>query len=229
MYRKTLSLLALSASTLLLTGCFQTAPKQGEAPFVPPPPAPVEVTQKNTAGSLFNNATAMNLYGDKRASRVGDVITVVLEEKTSSSKSNSTTLDKSNYTGVQGGTWAGGNPIKILGKPLDVNISGSNSFSGDASSDMSNSLKGNISVMVHEVRGNGTLYVRGEKWLTLNQGEEYIRISGIIRSDDISPENEISSNKIADARISYSGKGSLHDTGGIGWLSKFFISPLFPI
>ena len=93
---------------------------------------------------------------------------------------------------------------------------------------MSNSLTGNISVTIHEVLANGVLIVKGEKWLTLNQGDEYIRVSGMIRPQDISADNTVNSTQIADARISYSGTGAVHDSNTMGWLSQFFIGQLWP-
>jgi len=70
--------------------------------------------------------------------------------------------------------------------------------------------------------------VRGEKWITLNRGDEYIRISGIIRPEDVSQENTISSTKLANARISYSGTGELAESQSMGWVSRFFNNPLWP-
>jgi flagellar L-ring protein precursor FlgH len=75
---------------------------------------------------------------------------------------------------------------------------------------------------------NGNLVIRGEKWLTLNTGEEFIRLEGIVRSKDVSADNMVMSNRIANARIQYSGKGALADAQEAGWLSQFFLSPLNP-
>jgi len=76
---------------------------------------------------------------------------------------------------------------------------------------------------------NGNLFIKGEKWLTLNQGNEFIRIAGIIRPEDISTDNTIPSTKVANARISYSGTGDLDESNKMGWLSKFFSSSWFPL
>jgi flagellar L-ring protein precursor FlgH len=227
MYRKSLSLIISLVGVSLLAGCVSQPPKPNEEAFIPPRAIPINIVEKNTYGSAFNQSTIVDLYGDKRAHRVGDIITVRLDEKTASSKSNSTALDKSNTTGINGGTWFG-TDTKVLGVPMEANINSANSFSGSGSSDMSNSLKGSITVVVHEARPNGILYIQGEKWLTLNQGDEYIRISGLIRESDVDSSNVVSSVKIADARIKYSGRGELQDTNSIGWAAKFFIGALFP-
>ena len=82
---------------------------------------------------------------------------------------------------------------------------------------------------VYKVLPNGVLAIRGEKWLTLNQGDEYMRVTGLVRADDIERDNSISSQRIANARISYAGRGALSDANAAGWLVRFFNHPLFPI
>ena len=110
-----------------------------------------------------------------------------------------------------------------------MGVSSSNEFTGDAQANQSNSLNGSISVTVVDVLANQNLVIRGEKWLTLNHGDEYIRLTGIIRPADISPANEIVSTKIANARIQYSGTGSFARSQEKGWLTKFFSSEWWPM
>ena len=107
-------------------------------------------------------------------------------------------------------------------------MEGSRSFAGSGDADQSNSLEGTITVTIAEVLPNGVLRVRGEKWITLTRGEELLRVSGLIRPADIRPDNTVSSSKLGDARIRYSGKGQLGDSTGMGWLARFFNGPLFP-
>ncbi|MBR9883887.1 MAG: flagellar basal body L-ring protein FlgH [Oceanospirillales bacterium] len=214
------------AVILSLTGCVNSPPKPDNPYYAPVPVTPMPNTQPTT-GSIYNAATAMNLYGDGRGYRVGDIITVELEESTQSSKSSSTKVDKTNSTNVGAGSVLG-RDLSVLGNPLSASLDSDHAFQGDGSSDMSNSLTGSITVTIHEVRPNGNLLVRGEKWLTLNQGDEYIRISGLIRPQDIDQANTVLSTKLADARITYSGTGAVNDSNVMGWLARFFISPLFP-
>ena len=101
-------------------------------------------------------------------------------------------------------------------------------FSGSGKSDQQNSLNGTISVSVVEVLPNGNLAIRGEKRMTLNNGNEYIRLSGIIRPSDINAGNSILSTQIADATITYTGDGPVAESNIMGWLAKFFISAIFP-
>ena len=217
--------LLVAVAVSVLTGCVNKAPKPDNPHFAPVEPAAYTPVQPIN-GSLYSANTSMNLYGDGRAYRVGDIISVQLEERTQSSKSASTSADKSTDLNVDAGTVLGRDAT--LGRfPITTSLGSNSSFSGDGASDMSNSLSGQITATVHEVRPNGTLLVRGEKWLTLNQGDEYIRVSGIVRPQDIDASNTVSSTRLADARITYSGTGAVHDTNTMGWLAKFFISPMW--
>lgn len=219
-------LIAITA-TMLLSGCVQKQVKPNNPEYAPIQPQAM-VTPKPIDGSIYNAATSMNLYGDGRAHRIGDIITVVLEESTSSKKSAATELDKSGSTSLTQGT-AFGHSVSALGNPISFSVpSTTSTFDGEGSSDMSNSLTGEITVTVHNVQPNGVLLVKGEKWLTLNKGDEYIRISGMVRPQDIGSDNTVASTKLADARIAYSGTGVVNDTNVMGWMSRFFISALMP-
>lgn len=215
----------LVALALMLSGCITTPPKP-DNPYFAPIPATSYQTVQPANGSIYQAATSIDLYGSGRANRVGDIITVVLSERTQSSKSASTDVDKSNQLTLPQPELFG-RGISAFGNPLSLSTQTDSAFASEGSSDMSNSLSGNITVTIHEVRPNGTLLVKGEKWLTLNQGDEYIRVSGIVRARDIEADNTISSTKLADARIAYSGTGAVHDSNVMGWLGKFFISPFW--
>ena len=208
---------------ILLTGCVQKTVKPDD-PYYAPVSSQNLRQPKPVTGSIVNLAAHRDLYGNGRASQVGDIISILLEESTSASKNAKTSGDKSSSTTLTAPT--------VFGRTIDrfsAGFSGPTSeFSGSGASDISNSLSGSFSVTVHEVLPNGNLVVRGEKWLNLNQGDEYIQISGLVRPQDISAENTISSEKLADARIGYSGTGQVNDTNTMGWLSKFFISALSP-
>ncbi|MCA6062534.1 flagellar basal body L-ring protein FlgH [Thalassolituus marinus] len=178
-------------------------------------------------GSLFQARYGMGLYTDQQARRVGDIITVIFEEQYQSSKSAETSADKSSANSASVGSMFGTVPgWKNLN--LGVDTSADRQFSGKGEADRSNSLSGQISVSVAEIMPNGILRIRGEKWLTLSEGDEYIRISGLIRPADISPDNTVSSNKVADARISFGGRGSLNNSTKQGWFDRIMNSPWMP-
>jgi flagellar L-ring protein precursor FlgH len=237
LYRISESRTVLAAlGTLLLTGC-ATAPRPHHESYRPTlPPAYTYAEPDN--GSIYQASQDVRLFEDVKARRIGDVITVVLRESTSASKSAKTSTDKDQETAIANPTFFGASPqFNLPGIfPLDTNrdntleqnLSATRSFEGEADASQSNSLSGAITVTIADVLPNGNLVVRGEKWLTLNQGEEFIQISGIVRPQDISTENTILSTQIADARIAYSGKGALAETNQMGWLARFFNHPVWP-
>lgn len=219
--------LTLLSASILLSGCVPKQVRPDNPEFAPITPQQFAQPQA-VNGSIYNSATSINLYGDGRAHRIGDIITVTLQESTSSQKEATTEIDKSGRVQLTQPV-IGGSNVTAFGEPLTFNVpSPTTTFEGESSVDQSNSLTGSITVTVHNVLPNGTLLVKGEKWLTLNQGDEYIRISGMIRPQDIGSDNTIQSNRIADARIAYSGTGTPHDSNVMGWLSKFFVSAFSP-
>lgn len=211
------SLLAIWVSGLC--ACQTLIPPTPDAPrYAPVSPASL-VPPPSPHGAIFQAGYSRGLFDDQRASRVGDVVTILLSENTSSKKSTETKLTKDNDTSAGGMT--------LHGLAVSQAMSGEREFSGSADADQSNSLSGSITVTVADVLPNGVLFVRGEKWITLTNGDELIRVSGLVRRADISPNNTIISTKLADSRITYSGRGELADSGRMGWLARLFVSPFF--
>jgi len=85
-----------------------------------------------------------------------------------------------------------------------------------------------ISVTVSDILPSGVLQIRGEKWLTLSEGDEYIRIIGLIRPQDITPQNTVMSSKVADARIKFGGRGNLNNSTKEGWFGRMTNSAWWP-
>jgi len=215
---------ALAALALLLAGCstFQPPPVRPQA-FDETPALSRSALPRGTSGGVFNPDSGMSLTSDSRAYRIGDIVTVILQETTQASKSAGTTMAKDSSIGVA--------PPSLLGKTFPkagIDISAQRGFQGDASSTQQNALTGAITVVVQEVMPNGLLKVAGEKVLTLNQGEEFVRLRGYLRAADIDANNQVSSQRIANARIAYSANGTLADTNAPGWLTKFFLGPFMP-
>ena len=169
----------------------------------------------------------MNLYNDRRAYRAGDIITVSLNERTVSSKSAETKIEKDANVNFGADTVLG-QPVTLHDNTLLTSVNQTRGFDGAAEADQENRLLGSIAVTVVAVLPNGLLQIRGEKWMTLTNGKEFIRLSGLIRPDDVSSLNTIASTKVADARISYSGTGDLANANQQGWASKFFNSSYWP-
>ncbi len=214
-------------SAAVLSACVTyERPVPGD-PYYAPTVSPAASLPRQTEGSLYQGNYGMALYTDRKALNVGDIITVTLAERTVSSKSSGVSVEKESEMDFNAGPLLGTVP-SFRGNTLETNLEQNRGFNGDAGADQSNSLQGNITVTVAEVLPNGALVVRGEKWITINRGDEFIRISGIVRPDDVSPDNTVPSTRLANAQISYSGTGTLADSQNMGWLSRFFNSGYWP-
>lgn len=225
--RNLLSMLLLGSLIGGLTGCASLQEPKPDDPYfapLPPEPAPRPIIRN---GSLFMQSHSNSLYSDNKARHEGDIITVVLREKTQASKKAKTETAKDSNVSFDPLN-IGGRNASIGGNVLQFGSSSSQDFTGDAKADQSNSLVGDISVNVLQVMSNGNLVIRGEKWLTLNTGKEYIRLTGVIRPQDVDVNNTVESTKIANARIEYSGTGAHHGGQSPGWLTRFFSGPLWP-
>jgi len=219
-----------AVGTLFLSGCVSTQNSdvvQDDPYYAPMYPEP-SMKPVVATGSLFNTNVSNDLYADRKALRTGDIITVNLQESTQATKAAKTETDKQSDASLDPVIGLGGLPVNIGGDSIQFGIGSDASFTGDSKSNQSNSLFGNISVNVMRVLPNGNLVIRGEKWLTLNTGEEFIRLEGLVRPQDVSSDNTVESNRIANARIQYSGKGQTQEAQSAGWLTRFFSSSIFP-
>ncbi len=222
-----LTALGMMLVGLQLTGCAYPNSPYPDDPFYAPIMPQLPPEQMVTTGSIYNVGYQNELYSDIKAHRVGDVITVLLEERTKAKKSATSGIAKDSSMQLDPIS-AGGAPITVNGNTLDLSYSEKMDVNRASDADQSNSLMGSISVNVLQVLHNGNLVIRGEKWLTINDGDEYIRITGLVRPRDINPDNTIDSFRIANARIQYSGTGTFADSQKTGWLSQFFSGPFWP-
>lgn len=219
--------IALTA-LLGLVGCATQAPPQPDNPYFAPVPPTAMMTPKPVDGAIYHAGSSLALYEDTKARRVGDILTIILTERTQASKSSETELEKNSQVDISAPTVLG-SPVTINGNPLSLSLpGGTRAFDSKGDTDQENSLTGSITVTVSQVLPNGVMRVRGEKWMTLTSGDEYIRVSGLVRPQDVKPDNTLDSIKLADARITYSGTGEVHDSNKMGWFTRFFYSPLWP-
>ncbi len=181
--------------------------------------------QRPVNGAIFASYQSTAYIEDPKAQNVGDILTVLLVERTDASKQANTTTKKE--TSVENANPVlFGREVTHNGDPLlSARIEGDQNFRGEGSSSQSNSLAGTITVTVVERYPNGNLKVAGRKQLALNQGSEYVSIAGIVRPIDISTENTVTSDRLALAEISYGGKGAVNDANSMGFLARFFNSP----
>ncbi len=215
----------LAGVALFMTGC-SVLPKKEES-YTPPEPEVIEPAAKSS-GAIYQAGMEVRLFEDLKAGRVGDILTVRLVEQTTASKNSATSVAKATEVNLTNPT-VFGQTLTKQGQPLfEAGLNGDSEFEGTGQSSQSNSLIGDITVTVVERYPNGNLRIRGEKWVTLNQGKEFIRLSGIIRPYDIETDNAIPSNKIADAQITYSSKGVMAAANRMGLIARFFNSIFHP-
>jgi flagellar L-ring protein precursor FlgH len=217
--------IAIVAAVSVLSGCASTA-EDDMASRQPTRPPPVYAPPGD--GTIFRAGTEVRLFEDLKAGRVGDILTVRLAERTNATKNSQTQTSKTTAATLATPTIFG-RPVTKGGVPLfEGSLDGKSSFDGQGGSTQSNSLTGDITVTVIERLPNGNLRIQGEKWLTINQGREFIRLTGIIRPNDIETDNSLPSTRIADAQIAYSAKGALADANRMGLFARFFNSILHP-
>ncbi len=179
-------------------------------------------------GAIYQVGRDVDLFENPIARHIGDVVTIVLSESTNAQKSATTKTQKSTSNTLPGMSLFG-SPVTIHGaQVLSGNVNDASKFDGEGNSAQSNSLTGYITTTVAKVLPNGNLYIKGEKKIWINQGQENVVLSGVIRPIDLAPDNTIPSSRVANARISYGGKGAINDANTAGWLSRFFNSPWTP-
>jgi flagellar L-ring protein precursor FlgH len=220
--------LIISAQWALLGCVVQQVPQPNDPFFAPSYPVPPEPLQASK-GAIYNVASVNFLLEDQKARRVGDILLVQLSESTKASKNADTNLKKDETISIANPTILGTSPSALNGNlSFETNIAPARQFQGASDSKQSNNLDGDITVTVVQVYPNGYMLVRGEKWITLNQGREYIRLTGIVRPDDITAQNTVTSNRIGNAQIEYSGTGALAASNSQGWLGRFFSGSIWP-
>lgn len=234
-YRHTSFVLLLAL--LALGGCATTGEKVSQKPFPDIETIAYPKPEQASQGSLYNNGSSMALYADSKAASVGDIVTILLVEATNASKTASTNTSKDNSLSVTNPTLLGSpfstrlpGMLPFGGKSvsLDASLSSNKTFTGEGDSAQSNEMSGTITAVVTKVLPNGNLLVHGKKRITINSGDEYLQVSGIIRPRDINGDNTVVSSKLANAEIAYSGTGDVASVNETGWLTRFFNSKWWP-
>ena len=214
----------LFLSTFLLSGCGTYIEDRRSIDYAPIY-TPEELPEDAPAfGSIYKPNKGSLFAMEGRANQVGDIITVAFTESFQATKSQNAATSRSSANSV---TLPPVVDNMIPGADLFTS-SGENTFTGSGSTAQSNSLTGSVSVHVVRVFDNGNLEIMGQKKLTLNNGDEYIRVSGIVRPRDISADNVVQSDRIANADINYIGAGDIARSGKKGWYTKMLetISPI---
>lgn len=218
----------LSSLAIMLSGCLKPLSiKKSASNFKPEKQRVVNIPRKDN-GAIYQQGMRVGLFEDTTAKYIGDVLTVVLLENTNSSATSNTNSSKDNKVELPGPTLAGQKVTKDGVDILANDFNGEREFSGQGTSAMNSSMNGIISVTVAEVLPNKNLVVRGEKMMSLNQSDEYIRFLGIVRPQDIDQDNTIKSTKVANVHMAYGGQGDLAQANKMGPLGKFFQSQAWP-
>jgi flagellar L-ring protein precursor FlgH len=211
-----------------LSGCATApAPLKHSPEFAPVLPVEIEKPRVAT-GAIYIGRQSDNFFGRSRNYKVGDLITVLLNESTQAGRRQSGTITRESSNDVipSGLTSRVQNlslPTRVMGTTLGGVLNGVNLNSatiestGSGEADQRASLTGALSVTVVEVLSNGNLMVRGEKQLALTEGAEIIQVSGILRPNDVSPNNTVQSRRLANAQISYRGTGDMANASKAGW------------
>lgn len=220
-FTKAMILFTLPAA-LTVAGCAteqEAAASRDWAPvYQEPLPQP---TGLMPSGAIFSGGQMGLFATDRRASQVGDILTIILDERFQASKAQNASSSKADFFSLD-------TPGLFGIDDSDLSMGTNKTFNGNGSASQSNSLSGRMSVSVVRVLPGGNLEVIGQKKLTLNNGDEYIRLRGIVRQADITADNTVESNRLADAEIKYIGAGDIADTGKKGWLRRGVdaVSPL---
>lgn len=207
---------------LIVAGC-ASQPKKVDLKKIP---MPERREVERTPGSIWPGATSSNtFFTDFRARYVGDIVTIEIAEKTEAKKEASTSTGRESSMDASV-TKFFGMPLdfntRIMGEPFSPEVKGGyvNSFNGSGSTERKGEIVATISARVVEVLPNGNLVIEGKKETKVNNENQYIIISGVIRPEDISEKNTISSDKIADLRLELSGYGVINDKQRPGWLTR---------
>ncbi|PLC52222.1 flagellar basal body L-ring protein [Pollutimonas nitritireducens] len=222
---KRLRLVVVGLAVALASGCALIPPEPvvtGPLTAAPPLP-PLPAVEAN--GSIYQPTAYGNypLFEDRRPRNVGDIVTVVIQEKTNAAKNVQTTTDRTGSAMFGVGLAPAILPNEIGGKQ-NFDITGENASQGKGSTRADNTFSGTLTTTVIGVLPNGNLQIAGDKQIAINRGSEHIRFSGVVDPRSVSGSNTVSSTQVADARIEFRSKGTMDEVQTMGWLQRFFLN-----
>jgi flagellar L-ring protein precursor FlgH len=216
---------AAPVALAVLGGCALIPPEPVvTGPTTATPPAPI--ASASPTGSIFQPTIygSYPLFEDRRPRNVGDIVTVLLNERTAAAKNVATNTSRTG-SGSLSVTAAPSFMDNWLNAKLDTGISGANALKGAGDSSANNTFTGTITTTVIGVLPNGNLQVAGDKQIAINRGSENIKFSGTVDPRTIAGNsNTVSSTQVADARIEYRNKGIMDEVTTMGWLQRFFLN-----
>lgn len=218
--------IALLSVILILGGCSTYGTRPDDVrPESNLRPVPI-VKPTFSPGSLWpGESTRNSLFADNKARYVNDIVTIVVDESSSGQNKASTNTSKDTKTNAAISALMGidtsilkANPN--MGSQIAVGGTSTNALKGAGDTSRGGKLQARVAARVVRVMDNGLLLIEGRRQLTLNEEDQYIVLTGVIRPDDITADNLILSSLIADARIIYTGNGVIHDKQRPGWLTR---------
>jgi flagellar L-ring protein precursor FlgH len=220
----TCRLTTLILATLLLAGCSTHRPQMPDTRLPSDSAPPIAVETPQAPGSLWTE-TRGSLFGDIKARQVGDILTVAIFEQATASREATTSTGRSstnnagitNFFGLEADL---ANWHRALDPTKLINTSYENDFKGTGSTSRKEDLVATLTTRVVEVYPNGNLRIEGGKTVTVNNEDQIIVLTGIVRPSDISPQNIVSSKFVLDAKIAYTGKGVISDKQKPGWMVR---------
>ncbi|HEX2519511.1 MAG TPA: flagellar basal body L-ring protein FlgH [Castellaniella sp.] len=215
----------VAALVLLVAGCALVPPEPVvTGPLTAPPPAPAAPAAEAN-GSIYQPTAYGNypLFEDRRPRNVGDIVTIVIQEKTNAAKSVDTSTNRNGSTDMNIGLAPAILPTD-LGAKQNFQVASGNKSDGKGSSSATNVFSGTLTTTVIGVLPNGNLQVAGEKQIAINRGSEYVRFSGVVDPRSITGSGTVASTQVADARIEYRSKGVMDEVQTMGWLQRFFLN-----
>lgn len=216
----------LAAALAMLLGACATPQQHLSSEAFKPLPIPAQPEAMNAHapnGAIWQPGTNVSLFEDSRAHRVGDLITVLIQENANATKSTNTTVNKSDDVSAGLSSFFG-KPLTAGGYSPSMGMTSSTKFGGNGATSQSNTFTTVLEATVVKVMSNGNLEISGQKEVMLNGGHEYIRVAGVVRASDVSPQNTVLSTQIANARVEYSGTGDVYAAAKVPWLTSFFLS-----
>ena len=206
----------------VIAGCATTPGSIVQMPTtaVTPPPRPAPAAN----GAIFQSASYRPMFEDRRARLVGDILTIVITEKTTAAKAAGDSASRTNSASFAPSTIFG--LTAAARANLTLSASGASKFEDKGAASSSNNFNGVIGVTVLDVLPNGNLVVSGEKQVAFDRGAEFIRFSGVINPDTILAGNTVPSTQVADARVEYRTNSRLDKADVMSALTRFFLSAL---
>lgn len=217
--------MAACAALAVVSGCALVPPEPivtGPLTAAPPPRLPPPVPN----GSIYQPTAYGDypLFEDRRPRNVGDIVTIIIQEKTNAAKNVDTATNRTSSASLGMDVMPAAILPNSLNSKQDMNASGGNKMEGKGSSSAANTFSGTITTTVVGVLPNGNLQIAGQKQIAINRGSEYVRFSGVVDPRSITGSNTVLSTQVADARMEYRSKGTMDEVQTMGWLQRFFLN-----